>query len=356
MRNNRYKGGFPVDKLDGRSGVFTADDIDALKRKSLSTWPAPNQNDTSQTVWPSGPDRDPYYSQVVWHLTDAIEEQPAGAMHDHSGKNHEAHYIKPRNDWPYGSPFHAGPKHFHSTYFNDQCYRVTDTASLRLGTTAFTIEFWACLHRNDATEHYIIGKGGQAGRTSGTGWVVYLTSTYILGYYDAVGNVSIQGASALNRDQWYHIAIVRTSTSSNDTRIYVDGALYATGTSSGNFTDTNTLYIGRDRVDTASSAYYGKLTDIRISSGAVYTAAFTRPSTPRRPLWISRILFVISVSSLQIHDFGIGSSSISGKLIIKSGICLIKASNITRPSPSHLDVIRSNGLSGKFSHTAVLNP
>ena len=75
MRNNRYKGGFPVDKLDGRSGVFTTDDIDALKRKSLSTWPAPNQNDTSQDVWPSGPDRDPYYSQVVWHLTDAIETE-----------------------------------------------------------------------------------------------------------------------------------------------------------------------------------------------------------------------------------------------------------------------------------------
>jgi len=280
MRNNRYKGGFPVDKLDGRSGVFTTDDIDALKRKSLSTWPAPNQNDTSQDVWPSGPDRDPYYSQVVWHLTDAIETEASNAMHDHSGKGHDAHFIKPRNDWPYGSPFHAGPNHFHSTYFHDSCYRVTDTASLRLGTTAFTIEFWACLHRNDSTEHYIMGKGGQSGRTSGTGWVVYLTSTYILGYYDAVGNVSIQGATSLNRDQWYHVAIVRSSTSANDTRIYVDGALYATGTSSGNFTDTNTLYIGRDRVDTSSSAYTGKLTDIRISSGAVYIAPFTRPSTP----------------------------------------------------------------------------
>lgn len=156
-------------------------------------------------------------------------------------------------------------------------------ANSTLAGSNFTIQFWMMLHRNDGTEHYVMGKGGQAARTSGTGWVVYISTTYNLGFYDAQGNTSTQTTTAFTRDKWYHIAIVREGTGSNQLKIYVDGTLDATGTAGGTYTVTSALYIGRDRVNTAGTYFGGKLCDLHLNRTAVYTANFTRPTAPISP-------------------------------------------------------------------------
>lgn len=156
------------------------------------------------------------------------------------------------------------------TYYSKRLGLTLDTAS-------FTIQFWTMLHRNHATEHYILGRGGQAGRGSGTGWVVYITSTYQLGFYDAVANVSYTTTTAMVRDRWYHVAIVRNGTSLN---VYINGTSESSGTCSSNFNDANTAYIGRDRTNNTSTYFGGKLCDLKITKVAEYTGNFTRPSSP----------------------------------------------------------------------------
>ena len=275
--NKKLKGRLPNALARAKSGIWTSTELANIRREQ-EPFPVSFKNIADTDNLTSLSDSDPYYSHVIAHYSDMVNTD--SGMRDISGYRHDAFVVKRQADWPISCPHHNGPRHYHSTYFYDQSYTVTDTANLRLGTSAFTIEFWINLHRQDGTEHYVMGKGGNAGRTSGTGWVVYLSTTYNIGFYDAVGNASTQTGIALNRDRWYHVAIVRTSTGANDTRIYVDGVLQATGTSSGNFTDTSTMYIGRDRANTAASYFGGKLTDIRIKNTAVYSAAFAQPTAP----------------------------------------------------------------------------
>lgn len=225
-------------------------------------------------------DADPYYDNVIiqYSANDPSPNYASGHMLKDSSSNHWDETMSWRSNTIQPAVSAHGPKNYHSTFFWSDYMTVNDAASLRFGTSAFTLEFWLKACRNDATECYIMGKGGQAGTTSGTGWVAGIDSSYHVFFYDAVGNVRITSSATVTRDQWYHIAIVRTSTSANQLVIYQDGVSVATGTSSGNFTDTNNLYLGRDRTAASTGYYGGYLFDIRFKNSAQYGSGFTRPS------------------------------------------------------------------------------
>jgi len=220
---------------------------------------------------------------------------------------------------PLAAPVYTGPRYRDwCTKFNENSgYSVADYASLRFGTSAFTIEFWIKLERYDSTEQYVISKGTLSARTSGgTGWTVYVSTTRTIGFYDGLSNVSIVGSTSLVMDQWYHVAVVRSSTGTNDTRIYVDGALHATGTSTGNFTDTNAMRINYDRAQTTSTCFSGRLTDIRLSNTAVYSTTFTAPSTA---LTMTGANTVFSHSMLKPHHDNIPGNHAQGAAITMIG-------------------------------------
>ena len=171
--------------------------------------------------------------------------------------------------------------------------------------------------RYDSTEQYVISKGTLSARTSGgTGWTVYVSTTRTIGFYDGLSNVSIVGSTSLVMDQWYHVAVVRSSTGTNDTRIYVDGALHATGTSTGNFTDTNAMRINYDRAQTTSTCFSGRLTDIRLSNTAVYSTTFTAPSAA---LTMTGANTVFSHSMLKPHHDNIPGNHAQGAAITMIG-------------------------------------
>ena len=224
---------------------------------------------------------DPYYSTVMAQFPDLHYSD--NIMRDKSVNRWDENLGV---DQYYRNPLttYFGPKQTNwcTHFYEDGYYTVADNAALQFGTGAFTIECWVKLSRQDGTQYYLMGRGGQSATNSGTGWVVYLNSSYQVCFYDAVSNVAITNPAVLNRDQWYHIAIVRTNTATNGLAIYVDGvASTGVGTSTGNFNDTsNPLYIGRDRQATQSTGYWGKISDVRITSTEIYGGAFTRPSSP----------------------------------------------------------------------------
>lgn len=238
---------------------------------------------------------DPNYNSVVFHLDDA-------AYSDHLLKD------KSTNQWDEFLaddayvrrvvPTYFGPKYQDwSTHFGENAhYIVDDIPNLRFGTTAFTIEFWMKSMRNDATQHYIMGKGNAAATATGTGWVIGLSSTNTVLFYDAVGNTQTTGTTILLRDVWYHVAIVRTSTAASQLKIYVNGALSGTGTSAGNFTDNSVMYIGKDRLATAGTFFGSMMTDLRITASAVYSAAFTAPTSA---LSMASAVYGISMTSFH---------------------------------------------------------
>lgn len=256
-----------------RSGQWDINDITNLRVHNEPVLQSSHQRLTDR--WPEH-ETDPFRKEVLLHM-----QKPQWTSHIFSDRSsHNWHeYMESDTYYMAGRTWghHRGPRYPHSTWFYDQYYTVTDYAGIQLGSSNFTLQFWVKLSRYDTSEHYLMGKGGQAARGSGSGWVVYITAAGNLGWYDAQGNSSTQCSTAMTRDTWYHVAIVRSTSTTNGLKIYLNGVLDATGTSTGNFTGTENMYIGRDRVATAASYFGGYLSDLRLTTTAEYSDTFTVP-------------------------------------------------------------------------------
>lgn len=278
---NRQNGGLIGAKNDIGilpSGVFGTSEI-AEAAYSTTTAGIIENEPYKNSQSPVDNTNDPYYSSVLVQFSDLHYSD--NTMRDKSVNRWDQNMAV---DQYYRLPLvtYFGPKYtdWATHFYENGYYAVTDTTGIQFGTGNFTIEFWIKLSRQDATQHYVMGRGGQAATTSGTGWVVLINSSYQLGFYDAVANATTTASTTLNRDQWYHVVITRTATSANGLKIFINGTQTGTGTSASNFADSSNLYIGRDRQATAATFFGGKITDIRIINSAVYTGTVTVPTAP----------------------------------------------------------------------------
>jgi hypothetical protein len=141
------------------------------------------------------------------------------------------------------------------------------TADQLLGTVAFTIEMW--VYRNASGTYGLVAKG-----TSTTGWLVSLNSGGQVVF--TYGTSTITSSATITLATWTYIAVVREGTGANQTKIYISGTNYGTGTVSTDFTQTNNVYVGADR--TAGSAFSGYISNLRITKGVART--ITTPTAP----------------------------------------------------------------------------
>lgn len=251
-------------KSHDQNGVYTLDDPAYLKQNSILTHESSIKGLPQETWSEYGGNYDPYLNEVRIHFRDS--EFSNTMLKDQSSGNWESWMT---GDQYYRNPVatNFGPRYrdWCTNFWQDSYYDVNDYAQIRFGTNNFTIEFWIKRCVQDGVVHYVMGKGGNAGVTAGTGWVIGINTTYFPFWYDAQGNTTITSNTAILIDTWYHLAFVRTGTGANGMRIFLDGVLVGIGTSSGNFTDTNLLRIGCDRVATGwTSRFGGRLSDIRI--------------------------------------------------------------------------------------------
>ena len=143
----------------------------------------------------------------------------------------------------------------------------------QLRTGNFTIELWVYLASADVgSARGLVSKG-----TSTTGYSVSLDSTQKVVFSFTTSTITSTGS--IPTDSWVHIAVVRSGTGANLTKIYINGVNDGTGTVSTDFSQTNNLYVGADRV--AGSPMKGYIQDLRITRGlARYTANFAPPTQP----------------------------------------------------------------------------
>ena len=146
---------------------------------------------------------------------------------------------------------------------------LADRPELQLGTGNFTVEGWVYLGATGAARG-IVGKG-----TSTTGWLLSTNSSNQVVF--TYGSSTLASSGTLAGSTWYHIAVCREGTGTNQTKIYINGSNDGTGTVSTNFNQTNVMYVGADR--TGGSAMNGYIDDLRITLGqALYTSNFTPPT------------------------------------------------------------------------------
>jgi hypothetical protein len=115
-------------------------------------------------------------------------------------------------------------------------------------------------------------------------------------YLDSNANLLISDA-ILSVGQWYHIAIVREGTGSDQTKLYVNGVLNKSSTVSTDFSNSN-CKIGQTIDNLGLNGY---LSNLRLVKGsAVYTADFTPPTEPLTA--ISGTSLLLNMNNAGIYD------------------------------------------------------
>ena len=174
-------------------------------------------------------------------------------------------------------------KYNSSSYlFSGSGCNLTFPSNLAMNLTDdFTIEFWAKpTSLSNATYPIILGSGA-------TGWGAGCVGINFHGSagtqgklvmftYETSGAAIVGSTTLATVGAWHHYAITRTGTS---VKLYVDGFLESTGTSSQTFAfNTTKTFIGANGWDPSSTAQYnGYLADLRITKGIART--ITVPTT-----------------------------------------------------------------------------
>ena len=170
-----------------------------------------------------------------------------------------------------------------SAYFDGSgdFLRVSDTASLRIGTAQYTIECWFWFDVLTSSNSGIFAKRDDASNY----WRILATSS---GVNFRVNSDIVSNSTAVNKHCWNHIAITRDS--SNNNRIYVNGVLTQTISSSVNISTTGTVRLGEFQAN--SGPMTGYICDARIVIGtAVYTgSSLTPPTAPLTAVTNTKLL------------------------------------------------------------------
>jgi hypothetical protein len=149
---------------------------------------------------------------------------------------------------------------------------IIDSPIYRIGTGNFTIEGWVYLNAVGVA-YGLVSKGAAS-----TGWSVNVTSGNKLQFsYTAT---ALTGATSLSVSTWYYFAVVRSGTGTGNLVIYLNSSVDATssGAVNDNFNQTNTLYVGANRV--AGTPLNGYIDDLRLTNGVARTISLPTTAFP----------------------------------------------------------------------------
>jgi len=146
------------------------------------------------------------------------------------------------------------------------------STALVYGTNNFTIEFWIYVNAYGNPSRIFekgVGETGYSMDMSNTGTLSYNNNTFIGGSSTTIP-VPLRA--------WTHVALVRSGTSTNQTRWYINGQSAGTWTYSVNVSEAQSLFIGGSG---ASYSVNGYISNFRLVNGsAIYSAPFVPPVAP----------------------------------------------------------------------------
>ena len=340
-----------------RSGVFNSDDLFHGRSDATPMLDNVRRRLPTQQWHPEKAGSDPHYDRVMIHFRDC--DYPNGMMRDQTGNGGEM-YLQTvdNNSHPIVTWFGPRYRDWSSKFHENDRYDITDVANLRFGTGTFIIEFWYKGLKQDGVQHYIMGKGNQGAQTSGQGWVLGINTSYQAFFTDCVPatpvTITATGQTLL-RDTWYHLACVRNNTGGNGFVIMVNGVNRGQGTVSSNFTDTNVLRIGSDRVgNTGNTTFMGRLTDIRIctnvtdNAGSVgrSTNGFATPTAPT-DMTVASCVFSLSMNTPHHDIFPLAHPQ--GSIITRTGNTTITRT-IDSPFLNNTTKLTGNGAYSLYSY------
>ena len=230
--------------------------------------------------YPSAPAYfDGYHAEFNWIDGQALTPSSFGSTNTLTGVWQPARYTGSYGTNGFYLPFTSIGSASTSSYsgnFNGSSQYLTfpNSSNFAFGTAAFTVEFF--INGASNNDKFILG-----GRSAiGTMHITTGGSGSTAGVLRYVGSSTIVSTNLITDSSYHHCAIVRDG--SSNVKLYVDGALVASGTDTTNYTTTSgTWYIGTNDTSAGNNLLSAALSNLRVVKGtAVYTAAFTPPSAP----------------------------------------------------------------------------
>lgn len=178
------------------------------------------------------------------------------------------------------SPFSTVvPTTYYSGYFDGNGDYLTVTNSTFTTSGDFTVECWAWVNSAQSGNYGGIFSTRDSGTTAGIAINILNTGYLDFGAYPGGGYTS----TATPYNQWFHVAMARSGSSSNNIKCFVNGALVGsiTGTSTTS-TNSGAAIIGRYYVNGTNQYFLnGYVSNLRYVVGtALYSANFTPSTTP----------------------------------------------------------------------------
>ena len=177
------------------------------------------------------------------------------------------------------SPFASPTVTDGSAYFDGtgDYLSIADSASLRIGTSDFTIEGWFYA-TNVTGQRGIIAKGPNA---ASTGWEIRINGAVAGELAMTYSSTVLSGSTVLATNTWYHFALVRSGTASGNIKLYLNGVQEGTSSTARNddFSQTDAMYIGYTRQTASPQPFLGFISNVRVTKQALYTGNFTVSSS-----------------------------------------------------------------------------
>jgi hypothetical protein len=154
----------------------------------------------------------------------------------------------------------------------DLLYTPSNVA-LDLVAVDFTIEFWFNANSISSGFGCIVGKVNWPG-SSGSGWAVFQNNQQIVFFYPAASTDGFATGNVItSTGTWHYVAIVRSGTATNNTKIYINGVQQAQGTSTISASTNGMVVGGINSTYGWNNNFYtnGYIQDLRITRGVART-------------------------------------------------------------------------------------
>jgi hypothetical protein len=193
-----------------------------------------------------------------------------------------------------------------SAYFNGSAdtLTVSGTGSFNIASaTNFTIEAWV-YPTSTGTSKAIVAKDWSPG-TSYPSFGVILTTTNTIQFSVGSGTTSGTGSATYTStgtapvNSWTHVAVV---VNGSNYSIYLNGVQDTTGSYGGTVgTSTNAMIVGGTNSGSLGVDYFGGyISNLRVTKSAVYTSAFTPPTSPVTAIANTQLL--VNGTNAGIYD------------------------------------------------------
>jgi len=173
-------------------------------------------------------------------------------------------FARPDGEW--GVSFDGG------SYVTSNYLQVAASSDFDFGTGDFTVELFFFNRAYGAYYDYLVTFGNDVGATTSFG--IYLDNGTNINLWN---NGAIASSTSYNKNQWYHLAVVRAS---GTVKVYLDGSEIKSASLSSDISSPGGMNVANWRLSGDGQYFNGIISNLRVVKGtAVYTGNFTAPTS-----------------------------------------------------------------------------